>query len=209
MWIIHFIPDWSIHLLTLVGICIVIAAFILSFITFISKYKSPALAVGILATAIGVFFEGMLYCDMHHQKEIAELERKLQAASAEIQVASAKTNTEVVVEYVTKVVKVKEKTDEIIKYVDRYVDRPEVDAMCDVPNAVVVLHNAAAENTVPPSTEGAYEGASEVKISELTGTVVENYGTCYEVREQVLAWQKWYTEQQKIYNSGFACVEKQ
>lgn len=42
---------------------------------------------------------------------------------------------------------------------------------------------------------------TNAKASDLLITVVENYGTYYEVREKLLAWQQWYAEQKKIFEN--------
>jgi hypothetical protein len=49
------------------------------------------------------------------------------------------------------------------------------------------------------STDGT---ASDVRASEVVETVVENYGRYNELREKVIAWQKWYLEQKKIFEEA-------
>jgi hypothetical protein len=62
-----------------------------------------------------------------------------------------------------------------------------------------VLHDAAAKNVVPDSTTGTNEGAArDVTLSRLLDTTVLNYGTFYEVKEQLKALQDWAREQKKI-----------
>jgi hypothetical protein len=41
----------------------------------------------------------------------------------------------------------------------------------------------------------------DAKPSEVISTVVENYGTYYDVSDQLEAWQEWYAEQKRIYES--------
>lgn len=194
---LNFIPDWVIHLSTLAGILVLVLSIVLSFIPFIDRYKVPLQVLGTVVVCMGLFFEGMLYCNSKWNERVVELERKV----AEAQVASAETNTKIVTKYITKVEKVKENTNENIKYIETYVTRD--DDKCTVPNSVIVLHDSASKNEVPPSTGGAYEGASDVKISELTTTVVENYGTYYQISEQLKAWQEWYRTQKDIFEKAF------
>jgi hypothetical protein len=52
---------------------------------------------------------------------------------------------------------------------------------------------------VAPSSGATVEGTSDVKASELVKAVAENYGLYYQVREQVLGWQMWYSEQKKVF----------
>jgi len=61
-----------------------------------------------------------------------------------------------------------------------------------------LLHDAAAKNELPDPATGAIKGASNVTLSKLLDTTVLNYGTFYEVREQLKALQDWVREQKKI-----------
>jgi hypothetical protein len=197
MLLINFIPDWVFHLATLAGILLLVTSIVLGFIPFISKFKTPLLVLGVVVMSAGLFFEGTLYCNAQWNEKVAELERKVAAA----EVASAKQNTRIVTKYITNVEKIKDTTDENIKLVEQHVTGD--DSKCTVPNSVVVLHDSASKNQLPPSTGGAYEGASDVKISELTTTVVENYGTYYQISEQLKAWQEWYKTQKDIFEKAF------
>jgi hypothetical protein len=38
-------------------------------------------------------------------------------------------------------------------------------------------------------------------VPELLTTVSDNYGTCYEAREKLKAWQDWYKNQKEIFES--------
>jgi hypothetical protein len=66
-----------------------------------------------------------------------------------------------------------------------------------------VLHDVASQNQVPPSTIGTIRGTSDVETNKLIETAIENYGTCYEMRELVLSWQEWYKEQRDIFNNAY------
>jgi hypothetical protein len=68
-------------------------------------------------------------------------------------------------------------------------------------NVGILLHNSASQNELPPSTIGTVTGTSNVKVPELLTTVTENYGTCYETREKLKAWQYWYKQQKQIFDS--------
>jgi hypothetical protein len=69
-----------------------------------------------------------------------------------------------------------------------------------VPSGFVLLHDSASRNEVPDTSRNINAGASSVKISEVAGTVVENYTTYHEVSAQLKALQQWVKEQQIIYN---------
>ena len=197
MWVMNFLPEWAFHLLTLSGLVSIIAAFVFSFIPFINRYLLPIKVVGLLLFAAGIFFEGYLYCNYAWKEKAAELQVKIAQAEA----SSAKENIRIVVQYRDRVTKIKDTTNETINKVTEYVTVH--DNKCELPNSVIVLHNSASQNVLPPSSGGAYEGTSDVKVSELTSTVVENYGTCYEIREQLKAWQDWYKTNKDIFEKAF------
>ena len=69
---------------------------------------------------------------------------------AKTEVQSATVNTEIVEKIVIKKVVIKEKGDEIIKYVDniQYVDKEIIKyiTQCPIPESIIKIHNAAALN---------------------------------------------------------------
>lgn len=185
MFFLNFIPDWAFHLLLLIGFGGIIVASVMRSVLL--------LPVAFLVFSTALFAEGLIYGQADMRKQIAVMEAKIQTLTAE----SKKVNVQLVEKYKTKIVKIKENSNEIIKYVDKYITQYDND--CRVPNAFIVLHDSAAKAIVPGGTGGVYEGTSDIKISEIGRTVVENYGTFHEVREQVKAWQEWYTVQKDLY----------
>lgn len=185
MWMLNFIPDWVYHLLLFVGIGGIIIATV-----FRSMLLYPVAA---LILCVSIFMEGLIYGQKDMREQIAIMEAKAQQYQQE----SSDLNVKLAEKYNNKVIQIKEKTNEIVKYVDQYVTKYDND--CRVPNAFVLLHDSAAKAIVPDSSSESYEGTSEVKISEVGRTVTENYGIYHEVVEQTKAWQEWYTEQKKLF----------
>ena len=142
--------------------------------------------------------EGLIFGQKDMREQIAVMETKLQQYQQE----SADLNIKLAEKYNNKVIQIKEKTNEVVKYVDKYVTL--YDNSCSVPNAFVVLHDSAAQASLPSSATGVYEGTSEVKISEVGRTVAENYGIYHEVAEQVKAWQEWYTIQKSLFEKIYS-----
>jgi hypothetical protein len=70
---------------------------------------------------------------------------------------------------------------------------------CELSNAAVLLHDSASQNELPPSTISSVRGTSKFKVPELLTTVTDNYGSCYETREKLKAWQDWYRTQKQIF----------
>lgn len=192
MFYLNFIPEWVFHLLLLIGFGGIIVSAVMRNVLL--------LPVAFLIFSSALFVEGVVFGQADMRRQVAEMEAKVQLLTAE----SQKVNVQLVEKYKTKVIKIKEKSNEIIKYVDKYVTQYDND--CRVPNAFIVLHDSAAKAILPDSTGGIYEGTSDIKISEVGRTIAENYGTFHETREQVKAWQEWYTVQKglfdKIYNNN-------
>jgi cell division protein FtsB len=186
MWVINLIPDWVVHLLLFVGIGGIIVASILR-----SILLYPIAALIFCAS---VFLEGLIFGQKDMREQIAILEAKAQQYQQE----STDLNKMLADKHDKKIIQIKEKTNEIVKYVDQYVTKYDND--CRVPNAFVLLHDSAAKAVVPDSPSESYEGTSEVKISDVGRTVTENYGIYHEVVEQTKAWQEWYTEQKKLFD---------
>jgi len=178
---------WAAHIIVAAGIVGYIAS------RFAGLYKVLILPVAVGVFAIGMFLEGIVYGSSSLLKQISEMEEKVKQAEEQ----SKQVNTVIETKIVEKIKIIKEKTDANVQVVETIVTK--YDNMCTLSNAAVSVHNSASQNAVSPSTGSAVEGTSNVKASELITTVTENYGTYYQVREQLLGWQEWYKEQQKIY----------
>lgn len=95
-------------------------------------------------------------------------------------------------------------TRTLIKEVPTYVT-VQADRTVAVPVGFVWLHDAAARGqplaAVPPGPPGAADAPSGLALSAVAATVVDNYGTCHVLREQVLGWQSWYAEQKAAWEA--------
>ena len=140
MWILEIIPEPMIHVLLLGSICGIIAGFVLGAIPLIDKYKFPIQIISILLLTVTVYLEGGLSEKLAWDSKVKTLESKLAKAEA----ASAKVNTEIVTKILTKKQVVREKGEEVIKYIDREVVK--YDESCPIPKAVINSLNAAALN---------------------------------------------------------------
>lgn len=140
MWILEFLPEAVLHLLLLASIFGILASFVLGAIPFISQYKIPIQVLSILLLAVTLYLEGGAAEKQAWDAKIKDLETKLAKAEAK----SAKVNTEIVTKILTKKQIVKEKGEEVIRYVDREVTK--FDETCPIPKSVVNALNAAALN---------------------------------------------------------------
>ena len=198
MWILSFIPDsflaWVINIIVIAGIAGTVAGFFLKFIPFINRYSTVLQLVGVVLLVAGVYFKGSYSTEMHWRNKVDEMTAQIDKIKAE----SSKASKQVVYKYIERTKVVKEKNDAIRTQVTKYITK-EADANCTIPGSVVVLHDAAAKNVVPDSTTGTNEGAArDITLSRLLDTTVLNYGTFYEVKEQLKALQDWVREQKKI-----------
>lgn len=198
MWILSFIPDsfliWVINAILIAGIAGTVAGFFFKFVPFISRYSTVFQLAGIVLLVAGVYFKGSYSTEMHWRNKVDEMNAQIDKIKAE----SSKASKQVVYKYIERTKVVKEKNNAIRTQVTKYITK-EADANCTIPNSAVVLHDAAAKNVVPDTSTGANEGATrDVTLSRLLDTTVLNYGTFYEVKEQLKALQDWVREQKKI-----------
>jgi hypothetical protein len=180
---------WIAHGVVVFGVLVYLLA------RFAGAYKIFIVPVALAIVCLGLFFEGMLYGTKQYRAKVAEYEAKVKEAEQK----SAEVNTVIQTKVVEKIKVVKENTNANVQIIEKVVTK--YDNLCTLSNAAVVLHNSASQNVVAPSSGPTVEGTSNVKASELIRTVTENYGTYYQMREQLLGWQEWYKEQKKIYES--------
>jgi hypothetical protein len=150
MWILHLLPDaliaWIVNIILIAGVVVTVAGFFVRFIPFVNQYRIPVQIAGILLLTTGVYFQGGYTTEMAWREQVREVEAKLQVAQKQ----SAEVNTEIVTKVVTQTKIVKERGDDIIKYVDReVVKNQEVIRFvenCPIPEIIINTHNAAALN---------------------------------------------------------------
>lgn len=150
MWILHLLPDafinWIVNIILIAGAVVTVAGFFVKFIPFVNIYRTPVQIAGILLLTIGVYFEGGYSTEMAWRERVREVEDKLALAEKQ----SAEVNTEIVTKVVTQTRIIRERGDNIIKYVDReVVKNQEVIKFvenCPIPDVIVNTHNAAALN---------------------------------------------------------------
>lgn len=86
----------------------------------------------------GSFLEGSLYTKNQYKAQIDELNQQVEKLKND----SKKVNTKVVTKLVTQQKIIKQKGDDVIKYIDREVTKD--DNKCVIPQSVIIAHNAAA-----------------------------------------------------------------
>jgi acyl-CoA synthetase (AMP-forming)/AMP-acid ligase II len=197
MWFLHFIPDtWYqlfVHFIVALGIGLGFLGAIAYRIPGISNYGMMIKGLSSIIFMLGIFLEGGFVTEMSWRYKTRETEHQI----AQLQLKSDQASHKVVYKYIERTKIVKEKSNAIQSKIPEYVNK-EADANCTIPESAIVLHDAAAKNELPDPASGAIKGASNVTLSKLLDTTVLNYGTFYEVREQLKALQDWVREQKKI-----------
>jgi hypothetical protein len=135
MWILQFLPNWLFYLTLFTGI----AAFVVTKFVRVLPNAQLIQAASVAIVAVSIYMIGAISNNDAWLAKIKDLETKVAQAEAK----SAAANTEIVEKIVTKTQVVKQRGEDIVKYIDREVVK--YDATCIVPKEFVSTHNQAAE----------------------------------------------------------------
>jgi hypothetical protein len=148
MWLITFLPDAMVALviytIIAVGSGLVIVSALTRWIPAVAAYRIPLQVFGAILLMFGIYLQGGRANEAEWQARVQELELKL----AQAQVDSSKKNIEVQTQVVTKTRVLREKVNDIIRYIDREVVKNQevirYIEQCPVPKEIIDAHNAAA-----------------------------------------------------------------
>jgi hypothetical protein len=195
-WLLQLIPDsifvWITYLLFAAGVILYVASKLVSWIPLMGQYRFPAELAGVLAVVIAAYFYG----GVSYREQIAEMKQQVRIAEEK----SQQVNTVIETKIIEKVKVVKENvyiTREIVKEVAG----KQLDAQCSLPQSTISLHDSASRNEVPQRAAATDGAPSGIEASRLLDRVIENYGACHENAAKLEAWQEWYSNQRKIYES--------
>lgn len=140
MWILKFLPFWLFYAMFFIGLLGFLATYLLRFIPIpaIYIYKNPIQIVSLILVVFGVFMAGAIHNEEAWLARVKELEVKL----AQAEVESQKENTKIVEKIVYKNQIIKERGENVIKYIDKEVVK--YDNQCVIPKEFVEAHNNAA-----------------------------------------------------------------
>lgn len=193
LWFFGVVPVFLVYILIAVGIVLYLFAELATsrvtqFVA--SAYLSTTVVrmIGVGLTSLGLFLLGFTYSDDAFK---AELQKKSQEV-AQINKNAKNISQKVVTQYVYRDKVIKEKGDEIIKYVTT-----KNDADCNLHNSTVELLNSSAKNELPDATKRTDESPSGVGLSTVTTTVTTNYEKYHEVTNQLKSLQDWIKQQQE------------
>jgi hypothetical protein len=199
-WMLSLIPDtlfiWIYYIMLTLGVGLYVASKLIKWLPMMGQYKLPAELVGVVLLVVGAYFYGGHSVQSAWLARVAELEAKVKIAEEK----SQQVNTVIETKIVTKVKVIKENV-----YVNREIIKEvagkQLDAQCSLPKSTISLHDSASRNEVAERAAATDGTPSEVKASQLLDRVVENYGSCHENAAKLEAWQEWYREQKKIFES--------
>jgi hypothetical protein len=135
MWILKFLPNWLFYLTLLAGI----AAFLVTYFVKVLPQAKLVQAASVAVVAFSIYMIGAISNNDAWLARVKDLEVKV----AEAEAKSATTNTDIVEKTIVKTQVVKERGQDIVKYVDREVVK--YDTNCVIPKEFVTAHNRAAE----------------------------------------------------------------
>ena len=199
-WMLSLIPDtlfiWIYYIMLTLGVGLYIVSKLVKWLPMMGQYKLPAELVGVVLLVVGAYFYGGHGVQQAWLARVQELEAKVKIAEEK----SQQVNTVIETRVVTKIKVVKENV-----YVNREIIKEvagkQLDASCSLPKSTISLHDSASRNEVAERAAATDGTPSEVKASQLLDRVVENYGSCHENAAKLEAWQEWYREQKKIFES--------
>jgi len=199
-WMLSLIPDtlfiWIYYIMLTLGVGLYIISKLVKWLPMMGQYKLPAELVGVVLLVVGAYFYGGHGVQQAWLARVQELEAKVKIAEEK----SQQVNTVIETKIITKVKVIKENV-----YVNREIIKEvagkQLDASCSLPKSTISLHDSASRNEVAERAAATDGTPSEVKASQLLDRVVENYGSCHENAAKLEAWQEWYREQKKIFES--------
>ena len=193
LWLFNYIPTFFIYLMFALGIVLYLFSEmatirIAQLVT--SSILTPALVriSGIVLMGVSIFLLGISFSDTEFKKQID----KKNVEIAKLNESAKDITSQTVIKYVYRDKIIKEKGDEIIKYVNT---KNDID--CNLHNSTIELFNAAAKNNLPDPTRATDDASSGVNLSTVESIVIENYNKYNTLKNKNDLLQEWITEQQK------------
>lgn len=157
MWLLHMLPtallDYVVNSILIIGITLTVLSFlflspVLRLIPAIAGYYKVFQFISVAILCTGIYVKGGYSTEKIWRDKVAEVEEKLRIAENK----SDKVNEVIKEKVVYKNLIIKEKGDEIIKYVDREVIKKEEVVKflenCPIPVDIIKIHNQGAKINV-------------------------------------------------------------
>jgi hypothetical protein len=147
MWILKWLPFWLFYASVAAGLLGLASTYLLKFIPLpaIYIYKTPIQLVSVALIVIGTYMSGAISNEEAWLARVQELEAKVEAA----QVQSVEENVKIETKVVTKTQVVRERGEDIIKYIDKEIVKYDTKFLpggeCEIPKEFIESINRAAE----------------------------------------------------------------
>lgn len=141
MWIVHWLPSWVFYSTLAISLGIFTLTYFLRFfpVPALYLYKIPIQIVAVVLAIISIYFLGARANEEHWQAKVRELETKVAQAEAK----SNQENVRIVEKVVVQNKIIRERGQEVIKYVDKEVVK--YNNVCEIPQVFIDAHNQSAE----------------------------------------------------------------
>lgn len=186
VFVLQHIPMIVVHITVVAGIIIYLIGEFVPLIPI--TYKLGLRVLAVIVFSLGMILEGAVSEADIGKTNLVKAEEQIQAINEQAAAISQQVKTV----YVTKTKVIKEKGDEITKYIT--VDNNK---SCTLFNSTIELWDAAAENRIPSTTARTDDSPSTVSLSNATGAIVYNYTTYNQVAAELSSLQQWVAKQQK------------
>jgi hypothetical protein len=145
MWLLNLLPEWIFYAILAIG---TIGILLLKFTPFIPVlYRTVITPVLFLFVVFGIFMSGSIYASKDWVARVKEMQDKV----AIVEVQSKEENVKIVTKIVKKTQVIRERGQEIIRYVDREVTKYDTKFLpggeCEIPKEFIKSINDAAEQT--------------------------------------------------------------
>ena len=187
LWLLEHVPNFIPHLMVVGGAI----GLIISKLIPLPQIDAELKLIAILVLSFGLFMEGATFSADQFKTETA-------AAQAEVKRINDRgpiISHEIQVQYVTQEKIIKEKGDEVIKYINVAADND-----CKLHDSTIRVLDGAAKNEVPGTPKGTDDPTAGVALSTVTETVSKNYTTYNQVAEELKKLQEWVRSEYKNMN---------
>jgi len=140
MWILQWLPNWIFYGILIIGLIGFLVTYLLKFIPIpaLYMYRTPIQLVSVVFIVFGVYMAGSIANNEAWEAKVKEVQAKLAEAEAQ----GAKETIKIVEKVVVQEKIVREKGQDVVKFVDREVVK--YDNKCEIPPVFVEALNKAA-----------------------------------------------------------------
>lgn len=162
----------------------------------------PVKIMAIVFVVLGAAGWGYMKGSAHAEQELANYQAKAEKQISDLKTQNTQISDNVVTEFVDRTNTIREK--EVI-----YRTATEkLGGQFDLSNGWVHLHDTAAKLANPDATLASDKSPSGVMDNSALAVVISNYRMCHEDKEQLIALQKWITDNKAAVEASNAAAAK-